>query len=342
MKPLVSILVPAYNAQEWIHETLRSACGQTWDRREIIVVDDGSRDGTLAMARRYESKTVRVVSQENQGASAARNRAFSLCQGDYIQWLDADDVLALDKVQKQMEALEQQGASRVLLSSAWGRFLYRRDRAKFTPTPLWADLAPAEWLLRKMENNAYMQTGTWLVSREISEAAGPWDTRLLGDDDGEYFCRVLLASSGVRFVPESKVYYRMAGSSSLSYIGRSERKREAQWLSMKLHIGYLRSLDDGPRSHGACVKFLQNWLVYFYPERPDLVQEIQALAKTLGGTVSAPALSWKYSWIDRAFGRRAARHCQRLLPHMRWSLERFRDKTMFQLQNSRRRGEVAF
>ena len=53
-----------------------------------------------------------------------------------------------------------------------------------------------------------MQTATWLVSRELAEAAGPWDTRLLGDDDGEFFCRVLLASEGTRFVKESKVYYR--------------------------------------------------------------------------------------------------------------------------------------
>jgi len=57
----------------------------------------------------------------------------------------------------------------------------------------------------QLGQNLYMQTATWLVSRELTEAAGPWDTRLLGDDDGEYFCRVLLASNGVRFVPEAKV-----------------------------------------------------------------------------------------------------------------------------------------
>ena len=73
---------------------------------------------------------------------------------------------------------------------------------------------------------------TWLVSRELAQAAGPWDTRLLGDDDGEYFCRVLLASDGVRFVPESKVYYRRSGVNCLSYIGLSDKKMEAQMCSM--------------------------------------------------------------------------------------------------------------
>ena len=76
MRPLVSILIPAYNSEEWLAQTLRSAMAQTWDRKEIIVVDDGSKDGTLAVARSFESDIVKVFTQPNQGASAARNNAF--------------------------------------------------------------------------------------------------------------------------------------------------------------------------------------------------------------------------------------------------------------------------
>src|ERR1700675_2171159 len=90
--PLVSILIPAFNAQEWIGDTLRSALAQTWANKEIIVVDDGSRDQTAAAARKFEADGVRVVTQKNQGAAASRNNAFALCHGDYIQWLDADDL----------------------------------------------------------------------------------------------------------------------------------------------------------------------------------------------------------------------------------------------------------
>lgn len=333
MKPLVSILIPAYNAGEWLAHTIGSAVGQSWDRKEIIVVDDGSRDETLSIARCFESKSVRVVTQKNQGAAAARNKAFSLCQGDYIQWLDADDLLAPDKISRQMEVQSQCQSKRTLLSSAWGRFLYRPEQTKFIPTPLWCDLSRAEWLVRKLANNVYMQTATWLVSREVSDAAGPWDTRLLGDDDGEYFCRVLLASDGVRFVPTARVYYRMAGPSSLSYIGQSDNKREAQWLSMKLHISYLRSLEDSPTARAASVTYLQNWLVYFYPERPDLVRQAQDLANDLGGQLSAPRLSWKYSWIDNIFGRQLAKRAQIFLPGVRWSFARLRDKALLRLES---------
>src|SRR5437867_2932375 len=224
MKSLVSILIPAYNAERWIADAIRSALAQTWSRKEIIIVDDGSRDRTLSLAREFASKTVSVVSQENQGASAARNKALSVCQGDYIQWLDADDVLAPDKIARQMEAIERCQSKRTLFSSSWGYFFYRLKRAEFNPTPLWCDLSPVEWLIRKMGQNLHMQTSTWLVSRELAETAGPLDTRLLGDDDGEYFCRVIMASDGIRFTSNARVYYRMTGSNRLSNIGRSDSK----------------------------------------------------------------------------------------------------------------------
>ena len=340
MRPLVSILIPAFNAQEWMADTIDSALGQTWDRKEIIIVDDGSTDRTLEIARQYESDYVRVFTQKNQGAAATRNQAFSLSQGDFIQWLDADDLLAPDKIAKQMEALRKSPNTRLLFSSEWGRFLYRYHRAKFDPTSLWCDLSPAEWLFRKMGQNLHMQTATWLVSRELTEAAGPWNTQLLGDDDGEYFCRVLLQSEGVRFVPEAKVYYRASGASSLSYVGRSDKKREAQWRSMELHIGYLRSLEDSARVRAACVRYLQNWLVYFYPERPDIVKQANQMANTLGGQLQVPRLSWKYAWMKPLFGSGLTYRAQVLLPRVRSRLQRSWDKALFLLHHRKLGGTL--
>jgi glycosyltransferase involved in cell wall biosynthesis len=306
MPPLISILIPAYNAQRWIGSTIESALAQSWPRKEIIVVDDGSTDGTLATARRFASSEVTVIAQTNQGAAAARNNAYSLCQGDYVQWLDADDLLSPDKISRQMEVA---GGPRILLSSAWGTFIHRVRKATFVSTPLWCDLKPVEWICRKLEGNFSMQTATWLVSRELTEAAGPWDTRLLGDDDGEYFCRVVAAATGIRFVSEARMYYRR-GFSSLSYIGYSDRKLEAQLLSMKLTMSCLRSLEDSVRVRQACLNFLETWLPVFYPERPDLMREMKELAASLGGYLIAPRVPWKYAWIKTAFGWRAAKRTQ--------------------------------
>jgi glycosyltransferase involved in cell wall biosynthesis len=332
MKPLVSILIPAYNVERWIADTIQSALAQTWQQKEIIIVDDGSTDRTLAIARQFASKSVLVVRQDNQGAAAARNKALSLGHGDYIQWLDADDLLAPDKIARQMDALAPVGSRRTLLSSSWGQFMYRPHRARFIPSVLWCDLAPAEFLVRKLGQRVFMQTAVWLVSRELTEAAGPWDTNMISDDDGEYFCRVLLNTDRIRFVPEAKVYYRVVGASSLSYVGRSEKKLEALWQSMRLHIRYLLSLEDSDRNRAACVKYLQNYLIVFYPLRLDIVEAMYQTAKDLGGRLDMPRLSWKYSWIKDLAGWAWAKRAQLLLPSVKWSLLRSWDKTLLDIE----------
>lgn len=339
--PLVSILIPAFNAEKWIGESIRSALSQTWKRTEIIVVDDGSSDRTLATARQFEPQGVQVAVQKNQGAAAARNKAFSLSRGDYIQWLDADDLLAPDKVGRQMELVQQGLGKRMLLSSPWASFMFRASRARFIPSPLWCDLSPVEWLLRKMGQNLYMQTSTWLVSRELTEAAGPWDIRLLGDDDGEYFCRVLLASEGVRFAPGGGVYYRTFRSDSLSYIGVSAKKIAAHWLSMQLHIRYLLSLEDSPRTRAACLRFLRNSLIYFYPDTPEIVSKAEEIAIQLGQELGLPSLAWKYSWIRTLFGWRVAKSVQRVSRKFRWSLARISDQALFHIETLKRSRRVS-
>src|SRR5262249_13655528 len=338
MTPLVSILIPAYNAQSWIVETIRSALEQTWPRKEIIVVDDGSTDQTLSIVQKFASETVSVVTQENQGVCAARNKAYSLCQGDYIQWLDADDLLSPDKIAKQMEAVEKSQSKQTLFSCGWGYFRYRPAKAKFVPTSLWCDLSPNEWLLRRWEENLHMNPATWLVSRESTDATGPWDTRMVGGgiDDGEYFGRVLLASNSIRFVPDVKVYYRLAGSGSLSQIGRSNKKMESLLLGMELQIGYLRSLDDGKRSRAACVNYLQTWLPTIYPERPDLVQKAQQLSTSLGGGLSLPKASWKYAGIEKLFGFEAAKHTKLSYNQAKSSALRAWDKMMYSVDHRSR------
>ena len=334
MKPLVSILIPAYNAGRWTAETLNSALAQTWQKKEIIVVDDGSTDQTLSVARQFASRSVLVVTHQNQGAAAARNKAFDLSQGDYIQWLDADDLLAPTKIEMQLRALQDCQSERTLLSGPYGTFYYRTEKARFSPSPLWCDLSIVEWLLRKMGQNCHMQTATWLTSRTLTNAAGPWDTRLLGDDDGEYFCRVKMASTGITFVPEARVFYRLTDSNRLSYIGRSNKKLEAQFLSMQLHIAYLRSLEDSERTRTACLRYLQKYMFDFCPERPDIVDQMQGLAASLGGQLRPPTSSWKYAWIEKAFGWELAKQAQLNLPQLKHSLLKYCDKALYRLQNA--------
>ena len=335
MNPLISILIPAHNAETWIADTIRSAVVQTWPRKEIIVVDDGSNDRTAELAGQFASKEVAVVSKENQGAAAARNYVLEFCQGDYIQWLDADDILAPDKIERQLIALRETNSKRTLLSSAWATFSYRTKHARFVPTSLWQDLSPIEWFVKKMGENLYMQTATWLTSRELTHAAGPWDTHLLSDDDVEYFCRVLLASERIRFVPDARVFYRITPSSRLSYVGTSDKKKDALVLSLKLQIEHARSVEDSDRVRESCLTCLKSRLGEFYPERPDLVTELQTLIAQLGGAPAMPRLRPKYAWMVPMFGWKIAKSAQIVLPRVKASWLRWWDGIMYKLENRR-------
>jgi glycosyltransferase involved in cell wall biosynthesis len=331
MKPLVSILIPAYNAGPWLADTMKSALAQTWPNTEIIVVvDDGSTDQTLAVAREFASKTVQVVTRPHQRAAAARNEAFDLCQGEFIQWLDADDLLSADKIALQMQAAGEIASRRTLFSSEWGHFFYRRSKARFRPTPLWSDLSPDEWLIRKMGRGDHMQPATWLARREIIEAAGRWDERILVDEDGEFFCRLVLASDGIRFVPGAKVYYRVAGSGS--YTRRVHFRADERWQSLQMEFALLRSLGDSERVRTACVNYLQIWLGFFYPQRPDIVKQAQELAASVGGRLETPRLRWKYAWIEKILGYETAQRAQYVLPNLKANALRSWDRVMFQLE----------
>ena len=134
MKPLVSILIPAYNAERWIADTINSALAQTWPSKEIIIVDDGSRDRTLRVARQFASKDVCVVTQENQGASAARNKALRALPGRLHPV--AGRGRSVCRQTKSPNRWRQRRSVKTnayaLFFSAGGTFMYRPSRAQFS------------------------------------------------------------------------------------------------------------------------------------------------------------------------------------------------------------------
>jgi glycosyltransferase involved in cell wall biosynthesis len=338
MRPLVSVLIPAYNAQDSIQDTIESAASQTWRCIEIIVVDDGSTDRTLSVCRQFESPLIKVVPQSNQGASAARNTALALAQGDYIQWLDADDILAPDKVEHQMQRVAQGVSGATLLSSAWYKFYYRISAAKPAKTGLWQDLQPNEWAVRSMSSNAWMGIQSWLVSRELISAIGKWDETLSADDDGEYVSRLICASDRILFVSEAESYVRQSNLGSLSKNSHSERKVVSQYRSMLLQIENWLRLDNSPAMRSACVEDIQRWIIYFYPEYRTIVDHLGKLVRELGGELRVPTLSWKYRPVQRALGWGPAKHLMHLAPQTRTWCTKTWDKLLFSLSNEREAG----
>jgi glycosyltransferase involved in cell wall biosynthesis len=332
MSELVSILIPAYNAEKWIGGTVKSALNQTWQNKEIIIVDDGSTDNTLEIAQQFESNSVKVITQKNRGASAARNRALAFAQGDYIQWLDADDLLAPAKISQQLKESDSSKNTRILFSSTWGRFYFRHQKARFVPNSLWRDLQPVEWILTRFNESIWMHPASWLVSRRLTEMAGLWNERLSFDDDGEYFCRIVSVSEKVKFVPEAKCYYRVGNSASLSS-NRSDKALESLVFSIRLCFKHLRSIEDSERTKNACLKYLENRITDFYPGKPEIIKKINQLAWELGGNISTPRESWKFILAQNLFGWKMANNMKSVLWESEILLRRNWDKLLYILSH---------
>jgi hypothetical protein len=259
---------------------------------------------------------------------------MELASGDYIQWLDADDLLSPDKIALQLELAGRRPGNR-LLSSGWGYFAHRPSRARFVSSPLWRDHSPVDWLACKLATGHHMQTATWLTRRDLCEAAGPWDTRMLSDDDGEYFARVLLASDGVLFEPVGRVYYRSVASGRLSFIGFSDAKMDAMLMSMRLHIDYLLRLEDSHRTRAACGRYLEIWWNCFNPVREDIARELRALAGWLGVDVVEPSLRTKYRWLVPIIGKQRAWRVQTAAPGYKARVLARWDELMNRLESGR-------
>ena len=99
MKPFVSILIPCFNAERWIGIAIESALAQTWRMREIIVIDDGSTDGSREIIRSFGDR-IRFEARPNRGGNATRNQLLALSRGDWLQYLDADDYLLPEKIEE--------------------------------------------------------------------------------------------------------------------------------------------------------------------------------------------------------------------------------------------------
>ncbi len=128
-------------------------------------------------------------------------------------------------------------------------------------------------------------------------------------------------------------YYRLAGFQSLSRLGSSKRKLDAMLLSMRLHVQYLLSLENSPRTRSACVTYLSNWHTHFLPGHADLVEQLEKMAAELGGTLREPRLPWKYDWLRKLGGYPLARRAQLVLPRIRLAGIIYLDRMRYRLEN---------
>jgi glycosyltransferase involved in cell wall biosynthesis len=313
MSALVSIIIPVYNAEKYLGECLESAIKQTWENTEIIIVDDGSSDSSFSVAEKYaDGKKIILIPQKNKGASAARNAGLKVAKGLYIQFLDADDLLSPDKIESQLDVL--QGSENQLALCRTIHFLDGADPAEGDITNEWfyADSSnPVDFLIKLYAGDempgfgGMIQPNAWLTPRAVIEKAGPWNEFRCPDDDGEFFCRVVLASEGVKFIDKGINYYRKYKTAGSLSGQKSAEAFENIIASLNLKYGYLKERTGEPMLDRIFARHYWWTGVAAYPRFKDLSKYCTQKAVNLGykgqkymggpaGHFFAGILGWKF------------------------------------------------
>ncbi|MCC8425731.1 glycosyltransferase family A protein [Mucilaginibacter sp. UR6-11] len=312
MKPLVSIIIPAYNSGRYLSATIRSALGQTWDSKEIIVIDNGSTDNTAQIIKDFENDIVSITMSANNGAAAARNAGLAVAKGNYIQFLDADDLLSADKIESQLTRLNNSATHLSICRTV--HFMDGENHTLVKPDYSWFDADsdnPVDFLLKLYAGEEVLPgyggmitVHSWLTPRSVIDKAGSWNEELSVDDDGEFFCRVILASAGIKFSEQGLCYYRkFTGRRSLSS-QKNLRGLQSTIAAIDLKYQYLTAKSNDKLINRIFARHYWWTGVLAYPEFKALskrcIQKATALGyngeKYVGGPAGhtiANILGWK-------------------------------------------------
>jgi glycosyltransferase involved in cell wall biosynthesis len=216
-QPWIDVIIPCYNQGRYLAEAVESMLGQSYPHVGVIVVDDGSTDDTSAVAARYGER-IRYIRKENAGRCAARNTGILEARGEFVVFLDADDYLWPDALQRLMEAAANTPEGAVFHGSSQMVDINGRPLAGVTKPPLPADVFHA--LLK----DNYFAIHALAIRRSALANVGLFDVHLELSEDWDLWLR--LAAVGCRFVavPEAVAVYRR-------YPGNSSRNYEAMWQS---------------------------------------------------------------------------------------------------------------
>lgn len=235
--PLVSVIIPAYNAERYIEETLESVFKQTHDCLEVLLVDDGSTDGTGARVRAYGDR-VQYIQQANAGVGAARNRGLEAATGDYIAFLDADDLWRPERLEVQLEVASRHPASG-LIACDGERFSGGTVRPGHLLSHWVVDRLAASgsgelsgrFYRESLRSNPIASPSQMLIPRSVTRETGPMITGRNDAEDWDYTLRIALRHP-ITMHRHSLVRYRVHDESRS---GRQSR-RQFVWAVWDLRL----------------------------------------------------------------------------------------------------------
>lgn len=285
---LVSVIIPAYNAEKFINETVESVLNQKWENIEVIIVDDGSTDNTSKiLCSLAKDKRIRVIRQENQGCSAAKNIGLNYAKGDYIQYLDADDLLSSDKIAQQVEVLQNEPFGIAVCKTIIFEHTDFKDTGQEIDTEyLYSTEDTFEFLMRLYGKNGrigMIQPNAFLMPISLVKNTGAWNTTLSPspDEDGEYFCRAILAASKIIFTNGVNYYRKIKNTQSLSK-GKSFLFAKGALKSIQLKAEHLLKVDNSATVKNILSIHFASIAYLYGSAHPEIVLMVKEELKKIG------------------------------------------------------------
>lgn len=315
--PRVSVIVPVYNGAAHIVETVESVLAQTYTDFELVVIDDGSTDGTADLLRPYLGK-IRLIQQENQGVSAARNHGLRLALGEFVLFLDGDDLPYPNKLAKQVKRLEEDhllGA----VHSGW-RLVdeYGRPLRKVQPWQQTSGLSLADWLQWKP-----VFLGAMLFRRSWLQRIEGFRTDLRQAEDTDFLLRLSLAGCPMGWLEETTIDYRQHGSG----VTQNGRRQAKDMLTVLDDFFGRKDLPPQIYELGSAVQqYTLIWLVWQL-QRTGYPEEIEAyLQRAITANGEHPPTILAQKWLVQlaSYGRSEAlpmSELRRFYPHMQSALQ---------------------
>ncbi|RYX85803.1 glycosyltransferase family 2 protein [bacterium] len=282
MTPLISIIIPVYNSEPYIADTVLSCINQSYKHIEILLINDGSTDRSEEEIFKIKDNRIQYFKIPNAGACEARNFGIANAKGELFQFLDHDDLIENDKLTHQVKCYEKNGDDYIYsgtMGSVSGKIrtidkgylLYKKD---FTPK---------NYFETKLSYFAEdITTGAWLVPSKLVNSTHGWDNRAGLNDDGEYFMRIILNSTGIIFCKEAIFYFRRDVPNSLSKQFNSKEVYIKWFFSYQSYAeNFIKKLEVSTAKELGW-KALSVYYISSYPKHPDLLKQCKAQMKELG------------------------------------------------------------
>ncbi|MBC19021.1 MAG: hypothetical protein CMJ74_02020 [Planctomycetaceae bacterium] len=311
-KPIVSVVIPFRNARRTILQCVQSVSAQSLDNIEIVLCDDRSTDGTKQyVLSNHVDGRIKWFHAAGAGACAARNTGFQKSSGDYIQFLDADDLIAKNKLELQVRQIESSlNPGQTVSFSALLQF---QNGSSPDSGERWHDDfksfdEPMRLLCKLLLSDQYIQTGQWLIPRGLAKQTGPWDESLAADQDGEFFARVLQKSTTVISCPEAVAYYRKAVAGQISARKNASHFR-SRLRAFEKKLQLLEEVNEREILQEIVTKQCQTLATSSYPRSINTSRQAIRILHEHRCEFNPSFPTTKLALIARIFGWRFARWC---------------------------------